>query len=439
MPRTRIWIQPVAALLLMGPAAACTTTADLITAAPPRAGALFTTYVALGNSITAGFQSGGINDSTQRESYAALLAGAMGTRFALPLLAMPGCPPPVDNALTQHRVGGGTDASCALREPSSAMAVINDVAVPGATSRDLIAPAAPSANLLTQLILGGETQVQRALEADPTFVSVWIGNNDVLDAATSGVLTATPGISPGFTPPDTFAARYETMMAALRRAPHLKGGVLIGVVDVARIPLLFPATALLDNAAFKAAFDQAAGTTVRVLDNCAGSTSRISLAIIAQIHSGAQPATIGCEKNSVPGTAVGDVFVLDADEQATIHAIVAAYNAEISRQAADAGFAYLDPNAVLDTLEQSGAIPAIPDPGSATHPFGRYISLDGIHPARPAHALVANLLIDVINAKCGTAIPHVAPWSARDAWGRNGARWSCSPSPVGLALHPMRE
>ena len=55
---------------------------------------IFSSYVALGNSITAGYQSGGINDSTQRLSYAVLLAKQMGTRFAYPSLVMPGCPPP---------------------------------------------------------------------------------------------------------------------------------------------------------------------------------------------------------------------------------------------------------------------------------------------------------------------------------------------------------
>ena len=38
---------------------------------------LFARYVSMGNSITAGFQSGGINDSTQQQSYAVVLAKAM--------------------------------------------------------------------------------------------------------------------------------------------------------------------------------------------------------------------------------------------------------------------------------------------------------------------------------------------------------------------------
>jgi hypothetical protein len=50
----------------------------------PPGGALFSSYVALGNSITAGVQSGGINDSTQRQSYEYLLAQQAGTRFAYP-------------------------------------------------------------------------------------------------------------------------------------------------------------------------------------------------------------------------------------------------------------------------------------------------------------------------------------------------------------------
>jgi hypothetical protein len=42
---------------------------------------LFQNYVSLGNSLTAGYQSGGINDSTQKQSYAVLFAQQAGTRF----------------------------------------------------------------------------------------------------------------------------------------------------------------------------------------------------------------------------------------------------------------------------------------------------------------------------------------------------------------------
>lgn len=407
MPRMTYSVRGAALLMLLGALAACSSTRDVLTAPPPAGGTLFDSYVSLGNSITAGYQSGGINDSTQRESYAVLLANAAGTRFAIPALAEPGCPPPIDNFQTQHRVGDGTSTTCLLRDRSSITAIINNLAVPGATSADPTAQTSSSANTLTQLILGGKSQVQRALEADPTFVSVWIGNNDVLTAAVSGVLAPTEGVSPGMTPTDAFAAQYDSMMAALRTAPHLQGGALVGVVDVANVPILFPAAALADPQ-FKAGFDQYAGTTTTVLANCNNSGSLISFLIVGEIRSGAHPAVIGCEKNSVPGTLVGDIFVLDTAEQTALHSTVAAYNAEISSQAQAANFVYVDPNPALLALKQANQIPAVPNLADPVHPFGMFISLDGIHPAKAAHVLVANLLIDAINAKYGTSIPPVS-------------------------------
>src|SRR5262245_27974492 len=80
----------------------------------PTAGSRFARYVALGNSITAGFQSAGINDSTQLQSYANLVATQMGTTFNMPLLNRPGCPGPYTNVFTQARVGGATAPPCAL-------------------------------------------------------------------------------------------------------------------------------------------------------------------------------------------------------------------------------------------------------------------------------------------------------------------------------------
>src|SRR6185437_8559913 len=152
-------------------------------------GAMFQRYVAMGNSITAGVQSGGINDSTQRQSYAVLVAGAMrGDPFYYPSLTNPGCPPPYTNVFTRTRVAG---PPCAYRNPALPP-YISNVAVPGAETIDLLvngpAPGTNS-NPLTQLFLGGRTQVQAMMDATPTFVSVWIGNNDLLGAAQAGDTT----------------------------------------------------------------------------------------------------------------------------------------------------------------------------------------------------------------------------------------------------------
>ncbi len=76
---------------------------------PTPVDAMFARYVAIGNSVTAGFQSLGINDSTQLQSYVVLLAQQLGLEvgreFNVPLLNPPGCPAPLTNIFTQERVG----------------------------------------------------------------------------------------------------------------------------------------------------------------------------------------------------------------------------------------------------------------------------------------------------------------------------------------------
>src|SRR5438132_12195434 len=109
MTHRRILVAGGLSLALL--AAACHEDELFTTPPPPYAGgAMFQRYVAIGNSITAGFQSGGINDSTQRQSYAVLVGGVMGgDRFYYPSLNAPGCPPPFTDIFTQARVGGRSE------------------------------------------------------------------------------------------------------------------------------------------------------------------------------------------------------------------------------------------------------------------------------------------------------------------------------------------
>src|SRR5574341_1751047 len=156
-----------------------------IPGAIPAVDPMCTRYVSLGNSITAGFQSGGINDATQAQSYAVLLARAMQSPFYVPWMAFPGCPALYTNVFTQTRV---STIPCALRRADALPPpYISNVAVPGAEVIDGYAnlDTASNSNALTTFFLGGYTQMQMVERARPTFVSVWIGNNDVLGAATN--------------------------------------------------------------------------------------------------------------------------------------------------------------------------------------------------------------------------------------------------------------
>src|SRR6476661_10191114 len=191
-------------------------------------------YVSMGNSITAGFQSAGINDSTQRQSYAVIFAQQAGAPFFIPLLNKPGCPAPLDINSTNppHRLGGAGDMDCALRE-GAPLPYVSNVAVPGVTSFGVGSNdnAAGGTNALTQFILGGRTQIKAMTDAQPTFVSVWIGNNDIIGSLTN---STNPGNPAFVTPEAAFEANYGPVLDEIARVGAK--AVLIGVVDVASIP-----------------------------------------------------------------------------------------------------------------------------------------------------------------------------------------------------------
>ena len=388
--------------LLLGVAAtvfACTSDADVL--GPHVVDNLFLNYVALGNSITAGFQSDGINDSTQRQAYPRLLAQQMGTRYAFPSLAMPGCRPPINNFQTQTRVTlpgqpPSTATTCALRAPAGVTASLNNVAVPGIQTADPTAVVGPDSSALTMLFLGGETMVQKALDSRPTFATIWVGNNDVLAPAISGMPA-------GATPQATFVQNYSKMIGQfLDGAPGVKG-VLIGVVQVANAPVLFTARAL-QNPAFVGGLSVAAGKPILVdpITCTPTTTSLIAIPLIAQIRSGAHPPVIACAKTPTPP--VGDIFVLDAAEQLQVKGIIDGYNNYIHAKADSIGFAYYDPNTTLAQLSAIDPVlgTKVPNLASPTATFGQFVSLDGIHPTGAAHIRIANDLITVINEKYGT-------------------------------------
>lgn len=399
----------VAALGAVVALAACENKATLLSPTL-QGGDIFKSYVALGNSITAGVQSNGINDSTQRQSYARMLAAQMGTQYHYASLQGRGCTPPIANGLTGALVGvGSTATTCDLRAPSSVTDVLNNVAVPSARVLDPTSASTVASNALTTFILGGKTQVQRALQAKPTFVSIWIGNNDVLQAGLTGLLTATPGVSPGIVSTQAqFQTSYDLMIQQLvDSAPGLKG-VLLAVGQVGGLGAMSLGSVVQSQ---NATINAATGKVVVIDPNCTGSTSLIDVPlIVAAIRAGTHPSTISCAVTAIaapnygPGVFVGNIWVLDPAEQTTLSAAITAYNNYISGKATAIGFAYYDVNGLFSSLRTAGTILPFPNFGSTTATYGTIFSLDGYYPSSAAHRLVANALIPVINAKYGTTL-----------------------------------
>ena len=387
---------------------------ELFSPLPPQyaGGAMFQRYVAMGNSITAGFQSGGFNDSTQKQSYALLLATAMGSQYYYPSFTMPGCPPPIDTLFTAsgvpHTLGAPLAPPCALRSPTIPPYLTN-VAVPGATTFDPVSTLPTvSSNALTLFILGGRSQVEAAADAHPTFLSVWIGNNDVLGAATDQTNAGDPT---KVTPVALFTANYDAMLADLDTISTLQGAILVGVADVAAIPYLS-----YGHIYFGAFLGGAFPPTMTVSSNCAPQSSggigdtvlvpfQYGFGLIAQARGGAT-VTLDCT----------DDHNIEPTELANLHSTVAAYNAAIAARATARDWAFLNPNVALAALRADPAQVA-PFPNTAAtscwganaagKPFGLAFSCDGVHPSAATHRLIAQILRDSINVHYGSKIPAV--------------------------------
>src|SRR3990172_6536733 len=112
--------------------------AGLFAAAPVQAQIAFTTYVSIGDSLAAGYESGSLVKTHQVNSVPALLARQAGVSgFQLPLISEPGIPPEQTLVSLSPSVLSvpksttyGTPENLTLNRP------YNNLAVPGATLGD---------------------------------------------------------------------------------------------------------------------------------------------------------------------------------------------------------------------------------------------------------------------------------------------------------------
>ncbi|HYT03250.1 MAG TPA: SGNH/GDSL hydrolase family protein [Gemmatimonadales bacterium] len=358
-------------------------------------GAMFVRYVAMGNSITAGFQSGGINDSTQKQSYARLVANQMGSTYYYPKLVMPGCPPPFTNIFTNTRVAGGTATTCYYRN-DTIPPFLSNVAVPGAEVMDILhngPTPGTSSNALTQLFLGGRTQIQAMMAARPTFVSVWIGNNDVLGAALAQDISL-------LTPVPAFTASYTEVVDSIEAAGAK--AVLIGIGEGSLLPYFSTGSTYFalkqGGVAFPPTFavDSASCATPR------GDTVLVAFPVGAALINAAlvSPDTLNCA-NPAQAIQPADVIALQT--------AIVTFNTIIASQATAHGWAYTDFNFQFDSLRGLGQVAAFPNLGAAcsTSPFGTAFSCDGIHPSAASSKMMARRLVQVINTKYNSTIPTI--------------------------------
>lgn len=224
----------------------------------------FKTYVALGNSLTSGYRDGALYADGQNESYPSMIAAQMkfagGGNFKQPmmpdnyggLLLNVGGSNNVQIASTKLYIDSFINGSPDLKNANGGVATtltntvltgpFNNMGVPGAKVAHLLAPGygnvagviPKTANpYFVRFASSPTTSVIADFKAqNPTFFSLWIGNNDALLYALAGADSTAETL----TPPTQFAQYYNLLINEI--ASTNAKGVIANIPSVTSIPSL---------------------------------------------------------------------------------------------------------------------------------------------------------------------------------------------------------
>ena len=379
----------------------------LLAAAPTMAQVDLTNYVALGDSMTVGFASASMMDWYQDRSYPAILAQQAGTDFEQPYISEPGIGP-IFELVSLAPTPVIQPFGLVPGSPTNAeyLGIYNNLGIPTATLYDMIFQTGDINNLLAgnfdtvffDIVLrnGINTALEQAIGMQPSFMTIWIGSNDVLPA----VLAATPIDGVTMTPVEFFAGLYGNAVGAL--ATNTTADiVLINIPYVTEIPFTTSVEPFVDIPDI--------GRWYRVADTGPLTDDDfVTLgggALIAMGYGLPGGPPLPDNMNLFTGEAG---VVLRAAEVDLINAQVDGYNAAIEATASAFGYPVFDVNAFFADLSSGAYVPTY---GGATLStqflLGGIFSYDGIHPQHIGYALMADQLIQFVNAEYGSEIPRV--------------------------------
>lgn len=412
-------------------------------------------YVAVGNSLTAGFQSGALYEEAQQNSFANMLARQMRIDdFEQPLVSSPGFIPgrlELANFETSSIVpnsGSGQPLNSNLARP------YDNLGIPGAVLVDYLNPNGsgqlqqratnqqdPRFNPYYGLVLRNQIQETNpnihnvVSQLSPDLVTFWLGNNDVLGFVIDGG-DRKDGRS--ITPPAIFEQLYQASAQALGSLDTKVA--LLNIPNVVTIPYVFLTNGLLqergvirdNNGIMELLVDPANQVYLPMYIDDNGTTRQMlsgdlllftAQEFFAGIQAGTQAPPVDVNQDGTPEAVIPDGLVLDGpdtnlpdgDGTSELFQAVAAvtqYNAIIEQVASsNDNFILVDVNATFSEIFNrfgNDQAPYTDEQGEVLQPVpGELFSFDGIHPANKGHAIVANLIIDRLNAEFGYNIPKV--------------------------------
>jgi lysophospholipase L1-like esterase len=414
----------------------------------PSAGdADFSRYIAVGNSLTAGYADNSLYRSGQQNSYPSILAAQFasvgGGDFKQPLLpgdhGYPGAKLVLYwktncagvKGLTPGDYNGAADTNGSYVS-IAAQGPYNNLGVPGIRAIDYLL-----GNYATFVAtFGGANYAQRFYQqpnkrpldeliytmekVKPTFFTCWLGSNDVLGYATSGGEGNAPG-TPVFglillediSPIDMFRENYDSVVNNLVK--NGAKGALINIPDITAIPhfTTVPPMGLkltqqeaddlnVANLMYPHIHFTAGDNFFLIADETApGGKRHIKANEFIRLAKGL-PDSIRCAGWGKTKPIAQDI-TLDEEEIANVKKFTADFNQIILEAARKHNLAYVDMNSFLKTVSAGMKYNGVDY--TTEYISGGAFSLDGVHLTPRGYALVANEIIKVINTTYNAKIP----------------------------------
>ena len=378
----------------------------------------FKSYVAIGTSLSMGVQSDGVVYFSQQHDWTKLLSHQAFAQFTQPLVAAPGCFSPLIAPLQLSRRLSGISAAANQTTSTADTACTafgtvtlpaNDVAIDGANTYDAlyVTPETTSVEGVKRrrqyrLVLPAKTtQVTAMMQQKPTLVSVELGANEALGAA-SGLLFPKAGYrgaaSAGtFVPNAVWQPVYDALIDSVKKTGAKV--LLVGVPKTNGFVSLRTGDELYtDRAAFL-------NFGVVIAADCQGSTNSIFVPIKVLNAVGAAQATGQAQTLSCTDTPGAQDNILTPADIQLIDGVISGMNSHIQAVAQANGWAYMDLSTLwAQWVARRGAFSLVSMLG-CVRPYGQYVSLDGVHPNAQGYQEMANAAADALNATYGFAIP----------------------------------
>ena len=362
-----------------------------------------TTFVVLGEGLAAGMADYTLHYTNQQASFPALVARQMNALFPQPLVQGPGFGQPLGYQQLPVRLPAYPQTSVRVfpREPGQDNApslFIFNLSVPGMTVGDALArrPVTPLIHdddpqqTFVNLILGFPslilknnvprwTQMDYAEAMHPTLALVALGYHEAATALVERDVNRMPS-------PANFRAQYEQIVRRLR-ALHAEVVVttIPDPVDSAYLTDVESAARLMrtPNFVFYVGYGMAPDDVIT--------------------REGLTEIGIQFQRGRIREVSPG--AILRGAALAPYRARVAALNAEIQNVARETGAVVYDMAALFRRVKTQGV--AVGDRRVTAEYMSGFYSLDGLHPGRTGHALIANELISLMNSTYGRSFATV--------------------------------